>query len=162
MSSGETTTCADVESLLAELLGGELDAPSRTRIEAHMARCEACRVRAARLQGARDLIAASSGGAASADLATRALTMPTAPIRGKLRPARWLAAAAVLGLMFAVGFAAGRGSRPAAAPGPAAPLTEKPPMADRPAFAQRYAEAAREFPRSGSMAWALTSLARRK
>lgn len=162
MMNHQSPTCADVEAQLAELLGGELDVPGRARIEAHMARCDACRDRVARLQGARNLVTAASGDAAIAGRATGGLVLPTAPIKPRFRPARWLAAAAVLGLMFAAGFAAGRGSRAGAAPGPSAPLVGTAPAADRPAFAERYAEAAREFPRSGSMAWALTSLARRK
>ncbi len=72
---------------------------------------------------------------------------------------RGLAAAAVVALVFAIGFAAGRQTGAPPAPAPAVnPAARE----QRPDFAERYARAARDFPRAGSMGWALTGLARRR
>lgn len=150
--------CRVLDDVLADLLGGELAGPQRARAEAHLESCPCCRARVAGLKSAREMVVMASGDAALAERAAGG-AQTADPMRSRpVRPARWLAAAAVLGLMFILGFAAGhagRAQRPEAAPDLASAAEPAAPIA------QRYAEAARSLPRSGTMAWALTSLARR-
>lgn len=150
--------CRVLDDVLADLLGGELAGPQRARAEAHLESCPSCRARVAGLRSAREMVVIASGDAAFAERAAGGARTAD-PMRSRpARPARWLAAAAVLGLMFILGFAAGRAGR-------APRVEEAPHLASVPAptapIAQRFTEAARNLPRSGSMAWALTSLARR-
>src|SRR6478736_2371664 len=48
--------CVDQELLLGGLIDGELDAANTALVEAHVARCEACREQLDRLQAARNLL----------------------------------------------------------------------------------------------------------
>lgn len=158
MTDPAAMDCRELESLLADYIGGELPGPARHRADAHLADCPACRAQVDALSAARDLVSAASGDDAWAG---RAVGGAAAPARDA-RPAPWLralAAAAVIALVFAIGFAAGRNTSPPVAPRPD-PARQA--QVERPDFAERYARAARDFPRAGSMAWALTGLARRR
>ena len=50
--------CVDQELLLGGLIDGELDAANTALVEAHVARCDACREELERLQAVRNLLRA--------------------------------------------------------------------------------------------------------
>ncbi len=151
-SSHDTFTCADVQELLPDLLGGELESAMAQAVERHALACPSC---------SRELAESR----AAIGLVKRAAAPPAreqAPIRFRNNtpsiPWRPLALAASLAIAFGLGMAAGRSN-------------SSPAMASRDdntnsnpteSIATRYRQAATASPGASSLGLALISIARRE
>jgi anti-sigma factor RsiW len=161
--------CDDLNAVLADYIGGELDTATLIKAERHLAECGGCRARAAGLGLAQRAAASLEPSAVEAERATAALELPgaaqgSAPVvrhgAGERRRAvrhfrRWMGLAALIGLAFATGYTV-RGR-----PTQDAMIAEEGVVATHTRLADTYADMARKFPRQSPMAWGLLSAARR-
>jgi anti-sigma factor RsiW len=103
--------CEQTRELLSPLIDGELDARSRTEVEAHLAECTECRTMAARIETIGRDIAAAGRVPAPAGLAARVRASLQAEAGESLRPANdnrwWMGAAAALLMVAATSGLAG-------------------------------------------------------
>lgn len=178
--------CGELQERLADLIGGELDRPTREAAQAHLAGCAACRDRARALGEA---AAAFETGIPASEAAIRATAGMELPVsRGQATIVRLprsatgmmslLRYAAVILLAFSGGYWAATTRLPAtggvatsAMPSPslrestASPIVSanrrSTSLAADGRVVEQFAAAARAYPKSNTLTWSLLSIAKR-
>jgi anti-sigma factor RsiW len=160
--------CHEFNQVVADYIGGELDAEARTAAQQHLGVCAACRQSATELQAAAAAIEAGIPNEAeatelTAGLRPPALTLPmTTRAAGRPRVGVILRYAAVIVLAFGCGWLVRGGGASASEVAPAAQSADAwaaAPLSRQ--LAQQYERAARSFSNASTFSRALVTLARR-
>ncbi|RMF83402.1 MAG: hypothetical protein D6744_04715 [Planctomycetota bacterium] len=148
------------EMMLAEHLGGELDAEATKRLEARLAANPALAERVATLRAARDAVAAGLPALRQADERAASAAFDLRAVVAGRRRRGWTAVARYAAVIV-VGFLAGYFARGAAFRSERANSQTAVTPATTVSWAQRYVEAVRSRPGASDYAHALLAVARR-